>query len=123
MYNVGFERVLFENVTAEQIADLSFASELYRAMCNVCWVEVSTPSERRGKAFWSCTWRTSGAIVADLRNDLLSHDTSHEAHESYLDYYCMGGEGEVSERIREFLHGLGWEPLSWDEIKALNGSE
>jgi hypothetical protein len=55
---------------------------------------------------WTCSWRMSGGIVADLRNE----------GESYLDFYCSGmidkpgyvPEGNVTDEIRLDLMKLGW---------------
>jgi hypothetical protein len=62
---------------------------------------------------WSCTWRSSGRIVADMREK-----------GDYLDWYCSGivgddikgapayaSEGMVTEEIEADLLRLGWNVL------------
>jgi hypothetical protein len=49
------------------------------------------------------SWRAAGAVVADLVG----------RGECYLDYYCSGNEGVVSERVCEALGELSWTPLPW----------
>lgn len=101
-----------------------YAQNLYAAMCNQCWqkldvIDILTDRE------WSCTWRYSGGIIANLRE---SGD--------YLDWYCSGmgprgngngdedgtkgyvGEGTVTDEIREDLHKLGWIPGPEYEVEA-----
>ena len=56
---------------------------------------------------WSCSWRYSGGILADIR----------DIGEDYMDFYCSGigsetekyvGESFVTNEIREDLLKLGW---------------
>lgn len=116
MYDLGLEKDLFEIFDAEQASDIILMTELYSALCNVCWVRTEEAAHSGKIDFWSCTWRTSGAIVAEIRNEKLN------LKENYLDFYCAGGEGEVSARIRELLGAKGWTPLSWDRISERNGN-
>lgn len=73
---------------APKLKDPAYAKALYAALCNNIF-------EKQ----WSCSWRYAGGIVARLRG------------EDYLDYYCSGSEGEVTEEIREDLRLLGWKVL------------
>lgn len=68
-----------------------FAGLLYGALCNTDW------RHRASGTVWSCGWRSAGAIVASLR-----------AEESYIDWYCWGGEGAVDERVLAEIEALGW---------------
>ena len=97
------------NGLGELLEDDAFAAELYSALCNNEW--------RKGGRFWSCTWRTAGAIVAELRNsrrevwrDRDPGDEQNAGYEDYLDYYCSSHEGEISDRVREQLAKIGWVP-------------
>lgn len=75
-----------------------YCQNLYSALCNNRFFY--------GDEEWTCSWRTSGGIVADLRNE----------GESYIDYYCSGmvdkpgyvPEGDVTDEIRLDLMKLGW---------------
>jgi hypothetical protein len=59
-------------------------------------------------AYWSCSWRYAGGVVADFR----------DCGESYNDWYCSGigskedtefvGEGNVTDEIEADLALLGW---------------
>jgi hypothetical protein len=75
-----------------------YSQNLYAALCNNRFFY--------GNNEWSCSWRMSGGIVADLR----------DCGEDYLDWYCSGmgnaagivPEGFVTEEIRLDLIKLGW---------------
>jgi hypothetical protein len=100
-----------------------YAQNLYAAMCNMQW---------RSKALWptlkeenwSCSWRSSGGIVANM---LQKGD--------YMDWYCSGirndaghdpslnmpypngyvPEGTVSAEIEQDLDRLGWIPIPFKD--------
>ncbi|NBX97576.1 hypothetical protein EB118_20575 [bacterium] len=75
-----------------------YSQNLYSALCNNRFFY--------GEHEWTCSWRMSGGIVADLRN----------CGENYLDYYCSGMfdkegyvvEGFVTDEIRLDLAKMGW---------------
>jgi hypothetical protein len=95
-------------------ANDAYAQNLYAAMCNndfqkmEPWVILKDES-------WSCSWRSAGGIVSDLRNE-----------GDYLNWYCSGimqegqhipgfvPEGVVTEEIAEDLKRLGWQILDDD---------
>jgi hypothetical protein len=104
----------------------SYAQNLYCAMCNMQWQKAEVMPILKDE-LWSASWRSSGGIVADLRNQ----------GEDYLDYYCSGikggmsydpndddeyfekkgyvSEGDVTDEIREDLAKLGWRPVPYDD--------
>lgn len=109
----------------------TYAQNLYAAMCNMQWQKRDVMPILTDE-LWSCTWRSSGGIVAELR----------ACGEDYMDYYCsgMGGiaaleedmgredeleaefkargqvpEGEVTDEIRADLLALGWQPVPYDD--------
>ncbi len=51
------------------------------------------------------SWRYTGGVIARLACK----------GEYYLDYYCSGGEGVLSESVRVVLGTLGWEPVPWTD--------
>jgi hypothetical protein len=71
--------------------------------------------------YWSCSWRSAGGIVADLRN----------CNEDYMDWYCSGiigeeldandsrfgyvSEGEVTDEVLADFSRLGWKPFPWEK--------
>jgi len=89
-------RRLSERVNADDM----FACELYGALCNMRWRRAGSGGEPV-----SMSWRYAGGVVAHLAC----------RGGCYLDYYCSGGEGTVSERVRAALGELGWEPVSWPD--------
>lgn len=118
--------------------DIEFAQSVYAALCNVDWqpiggkhkpecmlvkgvlpeqveerVKVATIGRDKKLVYkppepwcncglaYSYSWRAAGGEVADLR----------DKGESYLDFYCSGGEGHVKDVVRVALEELGWEPV------------
>ena len=73
-------------------SDRGFAVELYGALCNADWRHDDGTEWRGG------TWRYVGQLVADLRG----------RGEDDLDFYCSGGEGEITDRVAEAMAALGW---------------
>jgi hypothetical protein len=96
----------------------TYAQNLYAAMCNNVF-QRNEVWPRLKDEYWSCSWRSAGGIVAELRNE-----------GSYMDWYCSGifGVGEVdshlgyvsestvTDEIREDLFAIGWtvEPYTKD---------
>jgi len=75
-----------------------YAQNLYAALCNNRFF--------KNDEEWTCSWRHSGGIIADIRN----------LGEDYMDWYCSGmtdiegylPEGEASSEIINDLLNLGW---------------
>jgi hypothetical protein len=76
-----------------------YCQNLYAAMCNNVFI--------KNDEEWSCSWRYSGGIIADLIGE-----------GDYLDWYCSGigsinntsyaSEGVVLSEIEQDLENLGW---------------
>jgi hypothetical protein len=74
-----------------------YSQNLYAALCNNRFFY--------DKHEWTCSWRMSGGIVADIRNC-----------GDYLDWYCSAmsniegfvSEGFVTDEIRLDLAKIGW---------------
>jgi len=105
----------------------NYAQNLYAAMCNMTWQSRECWQELKGET-WSCSWRHSGGIVADMREQ-----------GDYIDWYCSGigneefgngldgtvpdvtdgrdyvPEGVVTEEIELDLNRLGWRPVPWSD--------
>ena len=80
-----------------KVQNADYATNLYRALCNVEWNRVSDKT-----ILWSCSWRYAGGMIASLRH----------CGEDYMDFYCSGGEGTVDPEIQDDMLKLGWEPES-----------
>lgn len=100
----------------------SYAQNVYAAMCNIRWQKLDVFPILKDE-HWSCSWRSSGGIVADM---LQKGD--------YIDWYCSGiqnyasdeadpnftrggyvPEGQVTEEIRADFQKIGWIPSEWPE--------
>ena len=84
-----------------------YAQNLYAAMCNRDFRKIDVMEILKGST-WHCSWRYSGGIIADMREE-----------GDYIDWYCSGirdpddssgyvGEGMVTPEIRDDLERLGW---------------
>ena len=85
----------------------NYAQNLYAALCNNQFQKQDVWLVLKD-AYWSCSWRYAGGVVADFR----------DCNEDYMNWYCSGigpkedtefvGEGNVTEEIRADLALLGW---------------
>jgi hypothetical protein len=94
-----------------------YAQNLYASMCNMQFIKLDTIPILKNQR-WSCSWRHSGGIVADMRQE-----------GDYIDWYCSGirndddpettshyvPEGIVTDEIKADLKRLGWTPVEWDD--------
>lgn len=84
-------------VTKCKTSDI-YSQNLYAALCSNQFLY--------GDKEWTCSWRMSGGIVADIRG----------RGESYLDFYCCGigrkegyiRESFVTDEIKLDLMMMGW---------------
>ena len=86
-----------------------YAQNLYAALCNNSFQKQDVWLVLKD-AYWSCSWRYAGGLVADLQ----------DKGGDYMDWYCSGigakegdysnyvGEGNVTDEIRADLALLGW---------------
>jgi hypothetical protein len=66
-----------------------YCLDLYGALCNNRFFY--------GDREWTCTWRMAGGIVAEIIN-----------RGNYIDWYCSGNEGIVTDEIKLDLMMMGW---------------
>jgi hypothetical protein len=104
-----------DRIVIDYLTDLAIAEEFYSALCNVNWYIKRSPEpeedliirklkgERDG--YWTCSWRTAGGYIAEIRN------THHDKKEDYMDFYCSGNEGIISDLVRECFDRMGWTPV------------
>jgi len=100
----------------------SYAQNLYAAMCNMQFQKLDVIPILKNQR-WSCSWRHSGGIIADMREQ-----------GDYIEWYCSGigneelgngltgadgtqyvPEGVVTDEIREDLKKLGWVAVEWED--------
>jgi hypothetical protein len=97
-----------------------YAQNLYAAMCNMQFQKLDVVPILK-EELWSCSWRSAGGIVADMREE-----------GDYINWYCSGmgeglgngditgvkgyvPEGVVTDEIKEDLKQLGWIPVEWKD--------
>ena len=96
-----------------------YAQNLYAALCNNRFREDDVWEVLKDNV-WSCSWRSAGGIIADIRG---SGD--------YMDWYCSGirtwiegdgpvptqkelqyvAEGMITDEILSDLAQIGWRPV------------
>lgn len=105
-------------IVIQYLNDRDIAKEFYAAMCNMRWrkIETAPPDEQiidrlKGvdRHIWSCSWRSAGGIIADIRN------ANYNTTEDYMDYYCSGSEGNVTYIVEECFNRMGWEACPWKD--------
>lgn len=99
------------------LMDKAIALEFYSALCNVEWQQIDNiPDDEKiidalmgvQSDIWSCSWRYAGGLIAQIRSD------NYNVNENYMDFYCHGSEGSISDLVRTTLKQLGWEPIDDD---------
>ncbi len=117
-YDLRTDEVILNKVRASE----TYAQNLYAALCNMQYLKLDVIPVLK-EEYWSCSWRHSGGIVADMRQE-----------GDYINWYCSGigdglgngdpdgvkgyiAEGVVTDEIKEDLKRLGWVPVQWDEDK------
>jgi hypothetical protein len=118
----------------EKCKDKIYAQHLYASMCNNEFTKNDVwpiLSDKR----WSCSWRSAGGIVADIRqegdyidwycsgirnNEDLSDDDlkqlSSEEQENYLESKALVSESVVTDEIRQDLLSIGWLVVDSDNL-------
>ncbi len=83
----------------DRFADEEFCTELYRGLSSMKWRRPDGPG-----GHVTLSWRRAEELVNGLR---------HEAGRPSLELAQTGGEGELSDLVRDELGGLGWiaQPL------------
>ncbi len=117
-YDLRTDEIILNKVRASE----TYAQNLYAALCNMQYLKLDVIPVLK-EEYWSCSWRHSGGIVADMRQE-----------GDYINWYCSGigdglgngdpdgvkgyiAEGVVTDEIKEDLKRLGWVPVQWDEDK------
>ncbi|MEY4332453.1 MAG: hypothetical protein RLZZ196_1191 [Bacteroidota bacterium] len=114
-------------ILAKARASNAYAQNIYAALCNMRWCKREL-WPLLSENYWSCSWRSAGGIVANMRQE-----------GDYIDWYCsgMGGlnqeydsketneewqkrtgyvpEGVITDEIETDFNQLGWIPVPWKD--------
>lgn len=96
--NLEHDLLSSNRITEKAKSSDVYAQNLYAALCNNRFFY--------GDQEWTCSWRMSGGIIADIR----------DCGEDYMNYYCSGigdswgyvEEGCVTDEIKLDLMMMGW---------------
>ena len=93
----NLEKDLLENETIKNKCRTSkiYPQNLYAAMANNRFFY--------GDKEWTCSWRYAGGIVANIVGE-----------GDYMNYYCNGREGLVTDEVRLDLKNMGWIIKSYE---------
>lgn len=91
------------DVIAAKCANRNYARRLYSALCNNRFQRNDVWPILQDK-YWTCSWRYAGGIISDILQE-----------GDYLDWYCGGDEGLVSDEVRQDLFALGWTIHPYEE--------
>jgi len=92
-YRQQFEDDFRELFTKRLREDEEFGTELWSALANVDWCQES--DEDNSEVGYS--FRSAGSLIASML-----------CHGNYMDWYCSGPDGVVSELISEKMASKGW---------------
>ena len=106
----------------------NYAQNLYAAMCNMQFIKLDVIPILKEQR-WSCSWRHSGGIVADMqeKGDYIEwycsgigsqedgYGLDHQVPKLDKDGRCYVPEGVVTDEIREDLKQLGWAAVEWED--------
>lgn len=111
------EEMSNDRIVIEYLRDRDIAVEFYSALCNVDWYPKKPPLpddelivwklKGEEEPYWSCSWRFAGGCISDIRNKY------HNTNENYMDFYCSGNEGVVSDLVKECFDRMGWIPKNY----------
>ena len=95
--DVNLEQDLLDNSIIVQKCKNSaiYSNDLYGALCNNRFFY--------GDKEWTCSWRYAGGIVANIVGE-----------GDYMNYYCNGREGLVTDEVRLDLTNIGWVVKSYE---------
>ena len=120
-YNMEYDLRTNDHMLKRVRESDAYAQNLYAAICNNDFIKIKTQTpaetmETLAERYWSASWRSSGGIIADMRQQ-----------GDYIDWYCSGignsndgyglthqrgngfvPEGRITEEISADLKTLGW---------------
>jgi hypothetical protein len=95
-FNLGYDLRSNERMLSKARNSEVYCQQLYASLCNNQFFY--------GDKAWTCTWRFAGGIISDMieKGD-------------YIDWYCSGNEGFVTDEIKLDLMMMGWTVRDHDE--------
>jgi hypothetical protein len=125
--NMEYDLVTTDWILEKVRVSEAYAQNLYAAMCNNEFMKREMWPILKEQT-WSCSWRSAGGIIADMRQE-----------GDYIDWYCSGirndnnydpeinikypngyvPESVVTEEIENDLHTLGWLVVKYDDTKDI----
>ncbi len=112
-----YQEMSTDRIVIDYLKDLSLATDFYGALCNVDWYLKRPPlpedelimHKLKGERdeYWSCSWRTAGRFISEIRN------RHYGFTENYMNFYCAGNEGQVTDLVRECFERMGWTPFTY----------
>jgi len=94
---------------------VELAEDFYRALCNQTWYKIHKLTQEEKNLIvierlrgnydinsWSVSWRCAGEIISTIRN------RHYDVNENYLDFYCSGNEGFISDLVKDCFLEMGW---------------
>jgi hypothetical protein len=110
------EEMAKDKIVISYLKDIEAAKDFYRALCNMRW-RLNTPEDEQimdrlkgvRNDVCSYSWRYAGGVIAEIR------DSNYNTNEDYIDFYCAGGEGDVSDLVKECFERMGWMPFPWED--------
>lgn len=125
-YNMEYDLRTTDWILEKVRSNKNYAQHLYAAMCNNEFIKREMWPILKEQT-WSCSWRHSGGILADMRQE-----------GDYMDWYCSGIKGvvdppyygepitsdhvpesQVTEEIEADLYKLGWLVVKYDDTKDI----
>ena len=95
-FNLGYDLRSNERMLSKARNSEVYCQQLYASLCNNQFFYGDKP--------WTCTWRFAGGIISDM---IQKGD--------YIDWYCSGNEGFVTDEIKLDLMMMGWTVRDHDE--------
>jgi hypothetical protein len=95
--NLEYDLVNTDWILEKVRSNASYAADIYAALCNNEFQKMEVMPILQDQN-WSCTWRYAGEIVSIMLGQ-----------GNYLDWYCGGNEGLVTEEVEQDLKKLKWQ--------------
>jgi len=109
--------MLKDSTVISYLGDETIARTFYSALCNMQWAKIKDmPQDElivnvlKGTHLDVCSysWRSAGAIIAEIRS------AHYNVDEDYMDFYCLGNEGHVTDLVKECFRRMGWKAVAYD---------